>query len=914
MRQYTPKRNLGTPEAPEAIQPDIASHSATAVQLRGLSYDEQMSKLSPNEAQGDGQMKRGGGSSALQPKDGNGRTRPRHDRIKEIDALGLTQVKVRCTRKTWEKLSPEEQAGVIAFLIQKEAICVASKSLRRSKVTIRRGASLECVDEKVIQNQNDEVAANVALLNQGTSPGNGAVIGVVEGAVVVGETPDQIVTMVPYSMVVGKTEPIVTKTPHTNESLGNVGSTYASADFEVQKLNDLEQIEEMLARAATQFAAIRAADPEATFVIHIEGSESKVTNPDNFKKIFSLAEARVATGLAMCRKTFGTDGITYTNTVRKDRGPEWPNYDVRQKKNITKDDSKYTDFQFTTIDIQASWVETSTVDGEPIYETGLREEVETPEPERTQSGRLITFKVKDTERPTPCEKSYERTTRISNRANKQRKRVNNRYDDQDQRKKDRAEKQKNRVDTRASEKKRKQKERFESRLDRSQSKQDRKTRRLEEDCDDLVTVEKHENENTGRTRPRHDRIEAIDALGLKQVKVKCKPKTWAKLSAEEQAGVIAFLISKDAECVASTSIRRSKITIKPGSSLECIDEKVVGQLEQTAQDNVGQLSQGHALTNGSVIGVVPGSTLISETPGTRTVLVPYTLVTTVKVEPVTQPVEVHKELFKDQSKFESADYTQGDALREKQIDEMLNSARQEIEDALKKDPNATFNIDIEGCESQVTNPDTFKAIGSLAQARVDGAKKKCDAFFAGLNVMASNRDYNLNPLKEKSDHGPVWPMEGKTKDSDCYKDFQYVKLQITVSYTDQETIPGYTYEEESDVFKGEIEPTVEREYEHDAELIEFGMKDRVRDRTGRDKTKRTPCDKIDGVVERGESKRDRLRARYDAKQDRIDKRTAKKKSKIDRKSSKRSGGRDTKLTKIGNREQKRIARVTRDCD
>jgi len=348
--------------------------------LRGLSYEQGLKALSPAGSL-DEKDHQAAGIDAVQLKQAESKTSavgdPKNDKgpPPEIEALGLKKVTVDCTLEAWAALSEIERAGVLNFLVAKEEQCKASKKLKSSKVTIKMGAKLEEVDEKVIAAEEKNAQDNTALMNKGKAPTQGQqgkTIGVKEGDVHVTETPKEKVTEVPI------------KEPKTmSEHFDAAGSTFDSADY---KPEDMQQsgVTALLDQAAAQIKEYLALDPDARITLTVSASESHVPNPPQFKTVGSLAAARAANGVELARTYFAGLGIdaanlSFTTENLGANGPEWDPA-------ISKHDAMYTVHQFVRLTVQAEvCVETDT-DTKPDTET---------EETRTQDAELIKMVVTD---------------------------------------------------------------------------------------------------------------------------------------------------------------------------------------------------------------------------------------------------------------------------------------------------------------------------------------------------------------------------------------------------------------------------------------------------------------------------------------------------------------------------------------
>lgn len=281
--------------------------------------------------------------------------------------------------------------------------------------------------------------------------------------------------------------------------------------------------------------------------------------------------------------------------------------------------------------------------------------------------------------------------------------------------------------------------------------------------------------------------EEITALGLKKVKVLCTPETWAKLSGEEQQGVIVFLQSKEQECLEGR--KRVTVTVRSNKLLD-VDEETVAGMEQDAAANVASMNGGQAPTkhtegqSGKTIGV--------NTTPPETKSVPIDKVTEV---PPKGPTSMDATFKAAGSTFDSADYEPED-MQQSGVYELLEQAAAKILEYRAIDPNAKVTVTVVASESHVPNPPQFKEVGSLAAARAANATALAQAHFASLNIDPANITYGVNNLGA---NGPEWDR-ALGSHHPLYTEHQFVSLELHAEVMEEDEagetkVEGETKEE-----------------------------------------------------------------------------------------------------------------------
>ncbi|MCB9737142.1 MAG: hypothetical protein H6745_31550 [Deltaproteobacteria bacterium] len=324
-------RDLNAPQAAEQLESAGASRGN---ELRGMSFAEGEAALSP-EAPVQMHAKGGGAPApAVQMKKKGG------ELPEEIEALHLKKVKVKCSQADWEKLSGDEQQGVLDLLAAKE------KSGTKCTVTIRSNKLVD-VSEETVAGLEGDAATNVASMHDGIAPKKSSAG---QSGKTIGVNTNE-ATTVPVEEV--KEEPKKVLKEH-DETVKAAGSTFDSADYESQ---DMQQsgVMAILEEAAAKIAEYRAIDPEAKVTVTVVASESHVPNPAAFKEIGSLAAARAANARALAQQHFASVGIDPANIdyAIQNLGANGPAWDPK----LGAHNDVYTQHQFVALELHAEVME-----------------------------------------------------------------------------------------------------------------------------------------------------------------------------------------------------------------------------------------------------------------------------------------------------------------------------------------------------------------------------------------------------------------------------------------------------------------------------------------------------------------------------------------------------------------------------
>jgi|GEM_PF-3445794 len=363
--------------------------SSSKSQLRGLSYQEGVDALSPDnvqlmpDASATQQSQQGG---AVQLKGGKKRKwEKKKDLPDEIKALGLKKVKVHLEPGAWDHLEEDEKQGVINFLTMKEeeiqsaANKKSKRRIKRSTVTIR-DRHVRALDEPELVTLEAGANANKKKMNEGEAPGvveasptlKGKIIGVDPGNVTVEQT---------YTTT---TETVGTKEKVTKEADFKSGeSTFLSAEYTQEKMLANDKIMQLMEQVKAQIEEFLEQDPNARITVTTEGSESYVTPPPSHPNEGDLAKARADNGEQLVKSYLasveGLDqgSITFVKDYLGAQGPAWdPKGLSKSEVNALKMSDLYTRWQYVNFKVTAEM----TVDGkEPktITKTEVEETTKT---------------------------------------------------------------------------------------------------------------------------------------------------------------------------------------------------------------------------------------------------------------------------------------------------------------------------------------------------------------------------------------------------------------------------------------------------------------------------------------------------------------------------------------------------------
>lgn len=255
--------------------------------------------------------------------------------------------------------------------------------------------------------------------------------------------------------------------------------------------------------------------------------------------------------------------------------------------------------------------------------------------------------------------------------------------------------------------------------------------------------------------------EAIAALGLKKVTVRCSQADWDKLGVEAQDTLLQWLQAREEVIKKSKNFKHSTVRITSQKVIQKDDEELTGMEEQAAS-NLAALGANHGKRHAK-------GTLAVNRGEEHT-----------EIEKLAQAKPVAGN-FDATSTFASARYTPEQMQQSAAVQGLLMQVADKIKEIQAIDPNAVINVGAIASESYVTNPAGFEISGSLAAARAENAIIAAKAYFATdpeildtikINYTSDNRGAN----------GPDWDGT-KSKDDACYTDHQYVRLEVEMAST-----------------------------------------------------------------------------------------------------------------------------------
>ncbi|PKN59227.1 MAG: hypothetical protein CVU56_01745 [Deltaproteobacteria bacterium HGW-Deltaproteobacteria-14] len=313
--------------------------------LRGLSYAEGVSALSPDNVQ-----LMPDASASVQKRDKPGDKGGDKEAAKNaagpparIEALGLPRkITVHCPLAVWDQLDKPQRDAVIEYLEHQKYLATRKSSkLKRCVITIS-AQSLSSMSEQEVADLERERDANTARLNGHQTPTEGA-----SGMKVIGVDKGEATTIV---IPIDKVKEVPVMTPENDEAVfPTTGSTFDSAKYEPSDMQN-DAVFKLLDEVAAKIQEYLAKDPNAQISVSAIGSESQVPNPPSHPNVYDLAKARSRNAITLAQTHFARFAdakISYGAEIVSDRGPAW-------EKPYDSHADKYTQHQYVQLKVSAS--------------------------------------------------------------------------------------------------------------------------------------------------------------------------------------------------------------------------------------------------------------------------------------------------------------------------------------------------------------------------------------------------------------------------------------------------------------------------------------------------------------------------------------------------------------------------------